>query len=307
MEYRMFGKTGLKVSVLGYGAMELRRLRQPQATEILNRVLDAGVTYIDTARDYPTSEEKLGKAIAHRRSEFTIATKCGCNPLMEKYDGQHVHIFDVPTLQRNIENSLRLLKTDYIDVWQMHMTTPEQLDYDRNHEAIAFMQKMKCEGKVRAIGVSLRHGSDTEPGFPTAYGYRCIQDFMEWGVFDMMQIVYGGMVRTNEEVISKAASKGLGIKVRGVVKDYFPDFDEKFRAAGLPELLEEGEDRRSFLIRYAFTHPDITLGIIGTASIDHFLHNIAAAERGPLSPEIYAEAKKRLQQVGFAPQAPYRA
>src|SRR5437762_4494129 len=84
---RPFGKTGLSTTVLGYGAMEVRGPRiwggrpvtEEQANTILNAVLDAGINFIDTANDYGRSEEFIGKYLSRRRSEFYIATKCGCN------------------------------------------------------------------------------------------------------------------------------------------------------------------------------------------------------------------------------------
>ena len=81
MEQRQFGKTGLNVTVLGYGAMELRHplVDDAQAERLLNAVLDAGITFIDTAPDYGPSEDYIGKCIAHRRDEYVLATKCGCN------------------------------------------------------------------------------------------------------------------------------------------------------------------------------------------------------------------------------------
>ena len=75
MEYRVFGRTGRKVSVLGFGAMNLHRVSLKQADEALNTALDLGINYIDTAADYRDSEEILGKCISHRREEFFLATK----------------------------------------------------------------------------------------------------------------------------------------------------------------------------------------------------------------------------------------
>src|SRR5947208_16833425 len=83
---RPFGQSGIEVTVLGYGAMELRGTRiwagrpvtEKQAETILNAVLDAGINFLDTAPDYGTSEEFIGRFISHRRSEFFLGTKCGC-------------------------------------------------------------------------------------------------------------------------------------------------------------------------------------------------------------------------------------
>src|SRR5207302_4918240 len=81
---RELGRTGLQVTMLGYGAMELRGaprgrdVTEAQAESILNAVLDAGINYIDTSIDYGLSEERIGRYIGHRRAEFYLASKCGC-------------------------------------------------------------------------------------------------------------------------------------------------------------------------------------------------------------------------------------
>ena len=81
---RELGRTGLQVTTLGYGAMELRGaprardITEAQAETILNKVLDAGINYIDTSIDYGLSEERIGRYISHRRAEYYLASKCGC-------------------------------------------------------------------------------------------------------------------------------------------------------------------------------------------------------------------------------------
>jgi aryl-alcohol dehydrogenase-like predicted oxidoreductase len=124
---------------------------------------------------------------------------------------------------------------------------------------------------------------------------------MTWEVFDVMQIVYGGLTRKSEVAIAKAASKGIGIIVRGVVKRYFDDYDELFENAGLDELRQDGESRNSFLIRFAMSHPGVSTMIIGTKSPDHLAENIQAATKDSLPDGVYAEAKRRLDAVGIVP------
>jgi aryl-alcohol dehydrogenase-like predicted oxidoreductase len=180
------------------------------------------------------------------------------------------------------------------------MATPDDLSHDRAHEAIRVLQEAKEAGKVRFIGVALRHGFDHEPGFPTAYGYNGITEFMEWGVFDMFQIVYGAMFRTSENAITRAGELGHAIKARAIQKDYNGDAFERFAQAGLDELLDGG-DRRSFLIRFAISHPAVSTALVGTSNPDHLRANVGAAERGPLPSDIYTEAKRRLASDPFAP------
>ena len=103
MEKRLLGRTNLPVTVLGYGAMELRHLNQDDAGKILNTALDQGINYIDTSPDYGPSEEYIGKAIAHRRSEYFLASKCGCN-VDDAGKGQTPpHVWARAQLVKNIE------------------------------------------------------------------------------------------------------------------------------------------------------------------------------------------------------------
>ncbi len=302
METRELGHTGLEVTILGYGAMELRHVDQGEATRLLNAVLDGGITYIDTSPDYGPSEAYIGHAIAGRRDEYFLATKCGCN-VDERGQGQDpAHIWGRAQLRKNLEDSLRRLQTDHIDVWQLHGTMPEALAEGRHDETIEALQEIKEQGKVGAIGVSFRNGRQGEALYPAGYGFQAIQEFMTWGVFDMMQIVYGGLTRTNEIAIAEAANRGIGIVIRGLVKRYFGYYDQLFAHAGLDELRAEEESRDAFLIRFALGHPGVSTGIVGSKDPAHIRENIAAAEQGPLPVDVYAEVVRRLGEVGVAPQ-----
>jgi aryl-alcohol dehydrogenase-like predicted oxidoreductase len=255
--------------------MGISRISDRDADRLLGTALDLGINFFDLSRDYRTSEERLGRVLAGRRHEAVVATKCGCNPHLETGRG-HVHTFDRKTLERNLEESLRALRTDYIDLWQLHGATPEKLVEGREGEVVETMQRSKEQGKVRSIGVSFRHGPKTERGFPTLFGYQSIEEVTGWQVFDVLQIVYGAMVRTNEQRLAVAAEQGAGIVVRGAVRDYFESFPRAFKKARLDELLDPGEDRRSFLIRYALSHPAVASVLIGTRSVEHLRANARA-------------------------------
>jgi aryl-alcohol dehydrogenase-like predicted oxidoreductase len=299
MEKRNFGRTNLAVTVLGYGAMELRSLAEPEANRLLNSVLDQGINYIDTSPDYGPSEELIGKTIAHRRDEYFLASKCGCNIDIAGKGQTPGHIFNRHQLVWNIENSLRLLKTDHLDVWQLHGTLPEELPGGGEDDAIKTMQQLKKQGKVRWIGVSFKNGGSADPLYPAGYTHKYFDFMQSLGVFDMMQMVYGGLVRLNETIIKRAAEGGLGVVVRGVVKNYAPDFPERFVKAGLAELCEPGESMSQFLLRFAMNQAGMSTTIIGTKNAGHLAENIQAAERGKLSESVYAEAVKRLDAAGF--------
>lgn len=299
MEKRLFGRTNLAVTALGYGAMELRSLSQPDASLLMNSVLDQGINYIDTSPDYGPSEEFIGNAISHRRAEYFLASKCGCNVDATGKGLAPAHIFNRRQLEWNINTSLRLLKTDHLDVWQLHGTLPEELPGGREDEALKTMQDLKKQGKVRWIGVSFKNGSKGDPLYPAGYTQNYFNFMQSLGVFDLMQVVYGGMVRLNEGIIRRAAQAGLGVVVRGVVKNYQPDFPERFAKAGLGELCEPGETMSQFLLRFALNQVGLSTTIIGTKSAAHLAENIKAADRGKLPESVYQEAVKRLDAAGF--------
>src|SRR6202162_286672 len=157
---RQLGRTGLQVTALGYGSMELRgapRARdttEAQAETILNAVLDAGINYIDTSIDYGLSEERIGRYISHRRDEHYLASKCGClvgAPPAPR--GQRSpHVFTPENIVAGVEQSLRRMQTDHLDVGQFH-SSPSQRTLEENGAVDALLD-LKETGKVRIVGMS---------------------------------------------------------------------------------------------------------------------------------------------------------
>src|SRR4030095_4853929 len=127
---RQLGRSGLDVTMLGYGAMEIRGaprgrdVSDQQAETILHAVLDAGINYIDTSIDYDVSEERIGRYIGDRRSEYYLASKCGClvgapaAPRAERIP----HVFTRDNILRGVEQSLARMRTDHLDVVQFHIS-----------------------------------------------------------------------------------------------------------------------------------------------------------------------------------------
>jgi aryl-alcohol dehydrogenase-like predicted oxidoreductase len=136
---RTLGGTGADVTILGYGAMELRgRPRGPETADedagrLLNQVLDGGINLIDTSPDYGRSEELIGSYIGHRRDEFFLASKCGC-PLELPADvpPPYPHDYSPGNVRANVEQSLRHLRTDHLDLVQVHMS-PSKATLEENH------------------------------------------------------------------------------------------------------------------------------------------------------------------------------
>lgn len=298
MEQNMLGRTGWMISRLGYGAMELRHLTEPDAGRMLNAVLDAGINYIDTSPDYGHSEDYIGNTIAHRRDEYILASKCGCHIDDAGQPRDPRHIWSRAQLLTNIETSLRRLKTDHLDVWQLHGAPPDELTNGPSGEVIETMLELKRQGKVRAIGMSYSNGKAGDANYPARGGFLYLPTFAAWNVFNVMQIVYGGLTRQNESLIAHAATQGIGMVIRGVVKKYYADYPARFAQAKLAELCTDGESMDEFLIRFALNHPGIHTMIIGTKDPQHLAANVAAVQRGKLPDAIYAEAQRRLDGIG---------
>ena len=292
---KILGNTGLEISALSFGGMEIRRLEDEGACRILNAALDGGINYIDTSPEYTFSEEQIGRAISHRRGEFVLATKCG-----DTMDKSNPYSYDEKTLLKNLEESLLRMNTDYIDVWQLHALLPEMLPGGDCDEAISCMQRAVNEGKVRFLGASMRNGQMNQERYPDMFTYDTMNTVMHWKNLDVFQVVYGAMTRSSERRLHKAASLGKGIIARGAIKRYKEGYDLSWEKAGLEELFEQGESKADFLVRYSISHKGIASSVIGTASPEHLLMNIKAAEKGPLSAEVYAEAQRRLEGAGFS-------
>ncbi len=281
----VLGRTGLEVTRLGYGAMELREAPDDVSERVLNAVLDAGITFIDTSNDYGHSEEMIGKFISGRRSEYYLATKSGCPP------GGGEHVWTRENLFRGLHESLRRLNTDYVDIMQLHNAKVEDVDRGGLVDAL---EEMREQGKVRWIGASAVLPS--------------IATFVEREAFDEYQIPYSGLDPAHEEVITDAARSGAGTVIRGGVQQGEPGVSNRgrperwtpFEAAGLDDLRSTGESRTAFMLRYTLAHPDLHTTIVGTQNIDHLRENVEVAERGPLPPDTYAEAKRRLQTLEAA-------
>ena len=295
MELKTLGRTGLKVSSIGFGGMELFQTDQKQADYLLNTAIDNGINYFDSSPEYRFSEERIGNAISHRRSEILLATKCCDN----RTGVGPIYMFDRKTCISNLEDSLRFFKTDYLDVWQIHAVIPEYLPGGETHEVIQCMLEAKKAGKVRFIGLTIKNGKDSDELYPANFGYESIKEFSEWGSIDVIQLVYGGLTRNSENRIAAAAEKGVGIVARGLLKKYTDNYDELYERSGISELLAQGETRNDFLLRFVHTNPSVACMLVGTKNPEHLLSNIKAVEKGPLSPEIYSEAKRRLDFAGI--------
>jgi aryl-alcohol dehydrogenase-like predicted oxidoreductase len=299
---RVLGRTGTDVTILSYGAMELRgQPRGPEITDedagrLLNAVLDGGINLIDTSPDYGRSEELIGTHVSHRRDEFFLASKCGC--LIEipaDAAPPYPHDYSPENVRADVEQSLRRLRTDRLDLVQVHMS-PSRAVLGENH-TVETLKELQAEGKVRFIGMSgiLPH----------------LTDHLAMNVFDVFQIPYSAVQRDHENLVTEAADKGAGTLIRGGAARGAASEEknwsvgpltqqpgvgqQNWEAAGIDDLLDEaGIGRQEFILRFTLSHPGLSTTIVGTANPAHLAGNIATAELGPLPADLYEEAKKRL-------------
>jgi aryl-alcohol dehydrogenase-like predicted oxidoreductase len=299
-ETRQLGRTGLTVTRLGFGAMEVRGERiwdgrpvtDEQAATILEAVVDAGITFIDTANDYGRSEAYLGQFLADRRDQFALATKCGCTMVPAGDHDETPHSWDRDHLLANIDDSLTKLRTDHVDLLQLH--NPDVRDAEQHH-VVDTLREIKESGKATHIGISA-----TSPHLAT---------YIEWGVFEAFQIPYSAMERRHENLITAAHEAGAGTIVRGGVARGEPgqglgsqDAWALWERANLDDLLGEGESRTAWQLRFTLSHPAVDTIIAGTLNQKHLAENVAAAEAGPLPEDVYVEAKRRLDNAGESPE-----
>jgi predicted aldo/keto reductase-like oxidoreductase len=155
----ILGRTGLNVNKDGFGALPVQRVDLPAATRILRKALDGGIDFFDTARGYTDSEEKIGAALSDRRGSFVLATKSPSKT--------------VEGFWKDLETSLRTLKTDYIDIYQFHNpdTVPRPGDSGGLYDA---MLKAREQGKIRHIGI-------------TNHRLTVAREAVESGLYDTLQ------------------------------------------------------------------------------------------------------------------------
>lgn len=289
---RTLGRTGLEVTRLGYGSMGLRGPRtwgvrvvdDADAERFLNAVLDAGINLIDTAPDYGASEERIGRYLGARRREFLLATKCGCAPIQHEQHLEIRHVWTKDVIQRNLENSLRRLQTDCVDILQFHGGDAETL---QREGLIDLLQGFRQRGLIRFLGVS-----SSLPQLP---------GLIALGVFDTFQIPYSCLAPEHHAWIARAAQAGAGIIVRGGIAQGGPEaeiqrpaLNDIWTRAKLDELLPAGMRRAELILRYTLSHPDCHTTIVGTCNLEHLRENLAAAQRGPLPAELHDQVRARV-------------
>ena len=254
MEYRILGKTGLKISRLGFGGIPIQRIDAEGTKVLMHQLKDAGVNFIDTARGYTVSEEYLGYALEGIREDFVIATKS-----MSRTK---------EAMAADIDISLKNLRTDHIDLYQVHNATPEQLQQVvAPGGALEALQEAKAAGKIGHIGLTA-HSLDT---FKIALEMDWVETFM---------FPYNIVETQAEKLIAEAAKKNIGF------------IDMKPLAGG---AIEDA----TLALRYICANPNVTVVIPGMAEPKELQQNIAAvSDTSPITAEEKAKFLEVRSQLG---------
>jgi aryl-alcohol dehydrogenase-like predicted oxidoreductase len=294
MEKRKLGRTGLEVTRLGIGLAEigfdLAAEEKRSAEKVLNTALDRGITFLDTAACYNDSEELIGRAVSSRRDEFVLATKCG--HVTGGYEGEP---WTAATIRDSIERSLRRLKTDRLDLVQLHSCDVEVLE---KGEVIEALEKAREEGKTRFVGYS----GDNEAALWAVRSAR----------FDTLQTSFNLVdQKARYELLGEASRRGMGIITKRPIanaawgaerspKEYADQYFERGRqmAAEGPVQGFDG-DRILLAMGFVAAHPEVDTMIIGTRNPEHLLRNIARfSEELPVSAEAVEDLHRRFDRLG---------
>jgi aryl-alcohol dehydrogenase-like predicted oxidoreductase len=277
METRQFGKTDMKVNVLGFGGSEIRGSSLTDVSRLLNSALDAGINVIDTAECYGDSEELIGKAVAERRSDYYLFTKCGHAAGEELPDLPDWH---PRLLEASIDRSLRRLRTDHIDLIQLHSCSLEVLDRSSG-SIIEVLQKAQGAGKVRYLGYS----GDNEDA---RYAIRT-------DVFDVLQTSIN--IADQQEIdftIPMARERGMGIIAKRPIAEaawmqdtmdksnYAYPYWERLQTLQYDFLRSGPATALSTALRFTLSVPGVDVAIVGTTNPDHMRQNINLIAPGNL-------------------------
>ena len=272
METVMLGATGIQVSRLGIGLSEIGStpLEVSTVETLLNTGLDTGVNFLDTAACYGNSEELVGMTVSHRRNEYTLATKCG--HVAGGYNGTE---WSGQLITDSIDRSLARMKTDYVDIMQLHSCRRDVLE---RGDVIEALVRAKDAGKVRFIGYS----GDNEAA--------------EWavdsGIFDSLQTSFSLVdQRARSGLLSAAEAKSMGIIIKrpignivwgksSVTSSYHQKYLERAQVMSALGPIAGEADSIKFAMGFTFAHKEVDTAIIGTTNPAHLLANIALLDEG---------------------------
>ncbi len=278
---KRFGRTGLSISALSLGTVELgmdyglpgsnSRPTTEAAVRLLHHALDRGINHLDTARAYGEAEAILGAALEGRRREVVITTKVVVHP-------------ELAALTESVETSLRMLRTDYVDVVMLHTAPKDEL---ANNEVAQHLLKLRDAGKFRFLGASV-------------YGTQAALEAIEAGVFDCLQIAFSPLDRRPETelfAVAEEADVGLiarSVLLKGALSERYKTLPESYGElkAAVARLEALGIPLPELGYRYVMGEPRLASALAGTAHQHELDELLRYAEAGPLPEDVVAAIRR---------------
>jgi len=292
MERRRLGKTGMAVSVLGFGGSEIgyQRVGARTVARLLGSAVDAGLNVIDTAECYDESEALIGQGIGARRGEVYLFTKCGHAGASGRGDWRPAAV------QQSIERSLRRLQTDHLDLIQLHSCSLAEL---RRGDAIAALERARERGWTRYIGYS-------GDGEAARYAVEC-------GRFDTLQTSVS--IADQEALVLTlplARARRMGVIAkrplanvawryrRKPAEPYYQDYWTRLRALDYAFLREAPETAVATALRFTLAAPGVHTAIVGTTKPERWQQNAALLSAGALPRRELDRVRARWREVADA-------
>jgi hypothetical protein len=293
MEKRQFGKTDMQVSVLGFGGSEIgyQGAALRDAEKLLNDGLDSGVNVIDTAECYVTSEQLIGDAVGKRRKEYYLFTKCGHERGWSNPDWRP------ESLLRSIERSLKRLKTDYVDLVQLHSCSEDEL---RKGDVIEALKRAKSLGHTRYVGYS-------GDGKAALYAVDC-------GAFDTLQTSISIAEQEAVELtLPRARDRHIGVIAKRPLANvawhngsrppdnaYGHAYWGRLQKLQYDFLKEDLQTSVATALRFTVAVPGVHTAIVGTAKVGRLKENAAILEAERLPDTLYRGIRDRWREVAKA-------
>ena len=253
MEYVTLGKTGLKISRLGFGGIPIQRVDAAATTKLVKAMAEKGMNYIDTARGYTVSESYLGEALEGLRDKFVLATKSMARTK--------------EAMAKDIDISLGNLRTDYIDLYQVHNPGLKDLDtVTAPGGALEALLEAKEAGKIGHIGL-------------TAHSVEVFEKALTFPWVETIMFPYNIVESQGEELIAKCKEQNVGF-------------------IAMKPIAGGNLDDTTLALRYIVNNPDCTIVIPGMGSAEEVRQNSSDEVFLPLSDEDKAECTKIARELG---------
>jgi len=254
MDYVTLGKTGLKISRLGFGGIPIQRVDAAVTKELAKDMVEKGINYIDTARGYTVSERYIGEALEGIRDKFVLATKSMARTK--------------EAMAADIETSLNNLRTDYIDLYQVHNPNVEQLEQVvAEGGALEALQEAKAAGKIGHIGV-------------TAHSLEVFEKALSYDWVETIMFPYNIVEKQGEELMRRCTEQNVGFIV-------------------MKPLAGGAIEDATLALRFICANPDVTVVIPGMFDLKEIEQNLAAVEdKTPLTEAELAQMEEVRKQLG---------